>query len=105
MNADRIETEPSAPDHFRSAEGVIRWSLAVGLIGAAVVLIGGGVRGRLSSDPRPSLQAILPAEKLAFEPAGRAGRAPASHPAVRPHYVPGLARLAPSPARLLIDSP
>ena len=44
-------------------------------------------------------------QRPAFEPAGRIGRVPASHPAVIPHFVPGLAQLAPDPDILLIEAP
>ncbi len=88
------------------ARSLTKWALVLAANGAIVAFGGAawpGLRAAVAGpDPRPALQRALPGERLAIEPAGRVGRAPASHPAVTPHFAPGLSALAPDVDRLLV---
>lgn len=71
-------------------------------IASLLAVIAGLVFGP-TGDQRSALMSSLPAERLAFAPAGRIDRVPASHPAIQTHFAPGLARLAPDIDRLLFE--
>ena len=92
----------ATPDRIDAALGLIRWSLILLIVSVGTVALGPFV---FSQEDRLVAQSVLPAERLAFEPAGRIQRVPASHPAIHGHFVPGLAGLAPDPMRLVLPEP
>lgn len=102
---DAAARSAPAQDGLDRARALTRWALALGAAGAIVAFGGEALprlRATIAPDPRPALQRARAGERLAIEPAGRVGRAPASHPAIAPHFVPGLSALAPDVDRLLV---
>lgn len=100
------EASDAAPaDRLDQAGALVRWALLLTAAGVAVVALGAPVRGAIHPDPRPALMERLPKLRPALEPAGRVARVPASHPAVVPHFVPGLSGLVPDPSEALVGPP